>query len=117
MKFRTVIKHPAGSKIELFGFEVDLNPDESGFCQFDVPDGRTDVIERLKAIPEGFAIVDEPKKVDAVIHDPDGNAIDLSTMDIDGLRNVAKEIGFPLHHKTKADTARSQILEFLKAQP
>lgn len=122
MKFRTTIKHRADSSIELFGFEIALCPDESGFCTFDVPDERTDVIARLLDIPEGFAAIQQGQSVDAaaqaiVIKDPDGNEIDLSFMDMDGLRSVAKEIGLTLHHKTKADTARTQILEFLKAQP
>lgn len=120
-KFRTTIKHKEGSSIELFGLEIALNPDESGFCEFDVPDERDDVIERLKAIPEGFALIGAETKPtasteDVVIQDPEGKEINLSKMDLESLKALAKEMGLTVHHKAKADTIRGQIVEFVKGQ-
>jgi hypothetical protein len=119
-KFRTTIKHKEGSSIELYGLEIALNPDESGFCEFDVPDERDDVIERLKAIPEGFALAGAETKAaeqpaeDVVIQDFDGNEINLTKMDLDGLKDLAEQMGLKVHHKAKAETVRGQIVEFVK---
>ena len=121
-KFRTVITHKPSS-IELFGHVIELKPDASGICTFDVPEDRADVADRLRKIPEGFAeIADEapaaPMKQATVPPAPpiatvttDAGAADLDAMDKDALVELAKSLGIALHHNAGASGIRAKIRE------
>lgn len=109
MKFRTTIKHKAGSSIEINGCVIALNPDDDGFCEFDVPEGRDDVFARLVEIPEGFEQID----ASAVVTNGD-DTVDLSALDKAGLSAFAESIGMDKFHPNTGEARmRTEILRFL----
>ena len=115
-KFQTVITHKPESRIDIFGFKIDLKPDADGYCEFEVPDDRTDVIDRLNQIPEGFVQVGAAKFVPKTptagsVITVDGEEVDVSKLDKDNLAALGKHLGLNLHPNTGIDKLRASIIE------
>ena len=115
-KFQTVITHKPDTHIELFGLKIQMKPDENGYCEFEVPDERTDVIDRLNQIPEGFVQVGAAKFVPKTqtensIITVDDEEVDVSKLDKDNLMNLAKHLGLNPHPNTGIDKLRTAIIE------
>jgi len=114
-KFRTAIKHKAGTEVVINGHVIKLDPDAEGYCEFEVPDERDDVFTRLKEIPEGFELIadngGEAKASQTVT--VDGESVDLSTLDHSNLVALAKHIGLTPHHKTGTEKLIAAIVEKL----
>ena len=119
MEFRTLIKHKAGSELDMGDEIIKLEPGADGFCTFTTDNPAT--IERLLQIPEGFAPVDAAPATPSapgefVLHGDDGQRVDLATLGDDELQSFAADAGVKLHHKQKGDNARRAIVNAIKGQ-
>ncbi len=128
-KFKTKLTHVAGTEIHLHGEHFTFDK-ATGIGHLSTTNPL--VIERLRQIPEGFTEVDDepapsssksteagtgdgdpPKKF--VLAGPDGQTLDLATLDDSQLREFVVANQLTVHGRAKGDTLRQAIVDGLAA--